>query len=312
MLMIPQKPHQESLLANLQTTWPPGPFRSKKRELKNLFKSTLIHCQSGVIKWKIKLNPSKTQVGLFTNSNTDTAKEITLNLGRVSLTVSNEIKFLGLTFDRKLTWRHHIDNVRHRMWLRINAIKAISGRNLGMQSKALIHLYKMWIRPIALYGAPAYYSAAKTHLNKIQVIQNSALRVALRKTRRTHMKLHTYSHKAKDGSLQDDSQDRTGNDEEQREEIGDRVQQKEEAVMKNNFVKFASERLKVKIEGPDIVAIHTLKKRPDGMEPVLVKFGYNSVKRDIMSARKRLKGTDIYINDQLTKKNAEIEKRQES
>ena len=123
------------------------------------------------------------------------------------------------------------------------------------------------------------------------------------------VKLHTYSHKAKDGSLQDDSQDRTGNDEEQREEIGDRVQQKEEAIMKSNFVKFASERLKVKIEGPDIIAIHTLKKRPDGMEPVLVKFGYNSVKRDIMSARKRLKGTDIYINDQLTKKNAEIEKK---
>ena len=136
-------------------------------------------------KWKIKLNPSKTQVGLFTNSNTP--KEITLNLGRVPLTVSNEIKFLGLTFDRKLTWRHHIDNVRHRMWLRINAIKAISGRNLGMQSKTLIHLYKMWIRPIALYGAPAYYSAAKTHINKIQVIQNSALRVALRRTRRTHI-----------------------------------------------------------------------------------------------------------------------------
>ena len=136
-------------------------------------------------KWKIKLNPSKTQVGLFTNSNN--TKEITLNLGRVPLTVSNEIKFLGLTFDRKLTWRHHIDNVRHRMWLRINAIKAISGTNLGMQSKTLIHLYKMWIRPIALYSAPAYYSAAKTHINKIQVIQNSALRIALRRTRRTHI-----------------------------------------------------------------------------------------------------------------------------
>ena len=136
-------------------------------------------------KWKIKLNPSKTQVGLFTNNNT--AKEITLNLGRVPLKVSNEIKFLGLTFDSKLTWRYHIDNVRHLMWLRINAIKAISGRNLGMQSKTLIYLYKMWIRPIALYGSPAYYSAAKTHLNKIQVIQNSALRIALRRNRRSHI-----------------------------------------------------------------------------------------------------------------------------
>ena len=136
-------------------------------------------------KWKIKLNPSKTQVGLFTNSNS--AKEITLNLGRVPLTVSNEIKFLGLTFDSKLTWKNHIQNIRHRMWLRINAIKAISGRNLGIQSQTLIHLYKMWIRPIALYGAPAYYSAAKTHINKIQVIQNSALRIALRRNRRSHI-----------------------------------------------------------------------------------------------------------------------------
>ena len=73
------------------------------------------------------------------------------------------------------------------MWLRINAIKAISGRNLGMQSQTLIHLYKMWIRPIALYGDPAYYSAAKTHINKIQVIQNSALRIALRRNRRSHI-----------------------------------------------------------------------------------------------------------------------------
>ena len=93
-----------------------------------------------------------------------------------------KLKFLGL-FDSELTWKNHIQNIRHRMWLRINALKAISGRNLGMQSQTLIHLYKMWIRSIA----PAYYSAAKTHLNKIQVIQNSALRIALRMNRRSHI-----------------------------------------------------------------------------------------------------------------------------
>ena len=75
------------------------------------------------------------------------------------------------------------------MWLRINAIKAISARNLGMQSQTLIRLYKMWIGPtcIALYRAPAYYSAAKTHINKIQVIQNSDLRIGQRKNRRSHI-----------------------------------------------------------------------------------------------------------------------------
>ena len=56
-----------------------------------------------------------------------------------------------------------------------------------MQSQTVIHLYKMWIRPIALYGAPAYYSSAKTHINKIQVFQNSALRIALRRNRRSNI-----------------------------------------------------------------------------------------------------------------------------
>ena len=82
------------------------------------------------------------------------------------------------------------------MWLKINAIKALSDRNLEMQSKTLIHLFKMWIRPIVLYGAPAYHSAAKTYISRIHVLQNSALRVALRRSRRTHIEnLH------KEGSL---------------------------------------------------------------------------------------------------------------
>ena len=34
------KPPPGVLISKFQTTWPPGPFRSKKRELKNLFKST--------------------------------------------------------------------------------------------------------------------------------------------------------------------------------------------------------------------------------------------------------------------------------
>ena len=132
-------------------------IQKQEQRAENLLKHTLIHCLTGVINKKIKLNPSKFQVGLFINVNT--AKAITLKLGRAPLTVSNEVKLLGLTFDRKLTSRYLIDNIRHRMWL----------------------------RPIAPYGAPAYYSAAKTHINRIQVIQNSALRVALRRNRRTHI-----------------------------------------------------------------------------------------------------------------------------
>ena len=87
---------------------PPGVFTSKfaddmgawaiqkqEKRAEKFIQTYLDSLSDGCNKWKIKLYPSKTQVGLFTNSNT--AEEITLNLGRVPLTVSNKIKFLGLT-----------------------------------------------------------------------------------------------------------------------------------------------------------------------------------------------------------------------
>ena len=80
-------------------------IQKQEKRVEKLIQKHLDSLSEWCNKWKIKLNPSKTQVGLFTHSNN--TKEITLNLGRVPLTVSNEIKFLGLTFDRKLTWRHH-------------------------------------------------------------------------------------------------------------------------------------------------------------------------------------------------------------
>ena len=68
------------------------------------------------------------------------------------------------------------------------------------------------------------------------------------------VKLHSYSHKAKEGPLQDDWHDSI--EEEPRDEIGDRVNQNEEIVMKSNFVKFVSQKIVDKIEGSDIIDIH--------------------------------------------------------
>ena len=63
------------------------------------------------------------------------------------------------------------------------------------------------------------------------------------------------------------------------------------------------------MEENEILAIHKLRKRRDGIKPVLVKFSNNSAKVQIMKARKKLKGTEIYINDRLTQRNAELEKK---
>ena len=45
------------------------------------------------------------------------------------------------------------------------------------------------------------------------------------------------------------------------------------------------------------------------MKPVIVSLINNAVKRDVMMGRKNLKGTRIYVNEQLKKKNAALFKK---
>ena len=64
------------------------------------------------------------------------------------------------------------------------------------------------------------------------------------------------------------------------------------------------------VQTSDIVACHELPSRKDErVKPVIVSLINTAVKRDVMMGRKNLKGTRIYVNEQLTKKNAALFKK---
>ena len=90
--MIPQSPPPGVFTSKFADDMAAWAIQKQEKIAEKLNQTYLDSLFDWCNKWKIKLNPSKTQVGLFTNSNT--AKDITLNLGKVPLTVSNEIKIL--------------------------------------------------------------------------------------------------------------------------------------------------------------------------------------------------------------------------
>ena len=85
--------------------------------------------------------------------------------------------------------------------------------------------------------------------------------------------------------------------------------EKEEAIRRQNFIKFAETKLQIHIKEEEILAIHDLHKRRDGTVPIIVKFMRNSTKQSIMINRKKLKKSDIFINEHLTQRNVEVEKK---
>ena len=80
--------------------------------------------------------------------------------------------------------------------------------------------------------------------------------------------------------------------------------------LRKKVAEFVNKTMGVQLQTSDIIACHELPSRKEErVKPVIVSLINNAVKRDVMMGRKKLKGTRIYVNEQLTKKNAALFKK---
>ena len=79
-----------------------------------LQRETLTNWQGGVPKWRIKLNPEKTKVIIFSKSQFAIRVEPALSLYDALLSYYPHIKFLGITFDNRMTFTKHFEEILER------------------------------------------------------------------------------------------------------------------------------------------------------------------------------------------------------
>ena len=80
--------------------------------------------------------------------------------------------------------------------------------------------------------------------------------------------------------------------------------------MKADFIGILKEKMLVDVAEHEISAIHELPSRsPTQGKRVLVKFANSETKRSVMTSRRNLQSTNIFINDHMTPQNANIFKR---
>ena len=100
-----------------------------------------------------------------------------------TLQCEDHVKYLGVLLDSNLSWKFHINNV---------ALKI--GRTVGVVARlrhfvprtTLLNIYQSMILPYLTYGLAAWSQAAKTHLEKILVLQNRVLRLMYFSEPRAH------------------------------------------------------------------------------------------------------------------------------
>ena len=127
--------------------------------------------------WGFKISTSKTVAVLFTHHLTDECA-VNLSLNGQPLAVEKSAKFLGVVFDRRLTWREHIEYVRAKCQKRLNLLRSLSGTTWGADRQSMLTVYRALIRSIVDYGAIVYDSASETMLQSVASIQYQALKLA--------------------------------------------------------------------------------------------------------------------------------------
>ncbi|GFX89246.1 RNA-directed DNA polymerase from mobile element jockey [Trichonephila clavipes] len=89
---------------------------------------------------------------------------------------SQSTKYLGLTLDKKLTWKQHIIQTRDKFRRAQRAIFPLIGRNSELNLYNKLLLYTAVLRPILTYGSPVWGYAANSNIKILEVAQNSLIR----------------------------------------------------------------------------------------------------------------------------------------
>lgn len=138
-------------------------------------------------RWKIRINPTKTQAILFPfNGQRKRLPRDTLTLGGVPINFTNTVKYLGVTLDRKLLFREHVNQMRIGATRRMATLYPLIGRRSTLADRSKMLIFKTVIRPTLTYASPVWITAAVSNRKHLQIIQNKCLKMILRLPWRYH------------------------------------------------------------------------------------------------------------------------------
>jgi hypothetical protein len=100
-----------------------------------------------------------------------------VHMNNVQLPCADQVKYLGLHLDRKLTWHHHISTKRKQLGLTLTKIYWLLGRSLRLSLSNKLLLYKSILKPIWTYGIQLWGTASTSNIEILERFQSKALRI---------------------------------------------------------------------------------------------------------------------------------------
>jgi hypothetical protein len=123
-------------------------------------------------RWNIKINEDKTRAIYFSHQQRPPNSLLMLNGQNIPFV--NSVKYLGIIFYKRITWRLQIETIEDkafRIFLTLYSLFKSERLNAGIK----LMLHRALIRSLMTYACPAWELEAEIHLLKLQRLQNRVL-----------------------------------------------------------------------------------------------------------------------------------------
>ena len=142
----------------------------------------LQQCLNKIQKWALengfKFSKTKTQCMHFCQLRR-LHNDPVLKLDGVEIPVVDQYKFLGVIFDRKLSFIPHIKYLKAKCHKALQLLRVVAHTDWGANKSTLLKLYRSLVRSKLDYGCFIYGSARKSYLHCLDSIHHLGLRLAL-------------------------------------------------------------------------------------------------------------------------------------
>jgi hypothetical protein len=122
----------------------------------------------------MKANGSKSTHITFTTRR-ETCPQVHIN--NVQLSQTEEIRYLGLHLDRRLTWHKHIFTKRKQLRIAFTKMYWLLGRKTKLSINNKLLIYKIILKPIWAYGIQLWGTASTSNIEILERFQSKALRM---------------------------------------------------------------------------------------------------------------------------------------
>jgi hypothetical protein len=124
--------------------------------------------------WRMKANGTKSIHITFTTRR-ETCPPVHIN--NIQLPQAEEIKYIGLHLDHRLTWRNHIFAKRKQLGITLTKIYWLLGRQSKLTPSNKLFAYKVALKPIWTYGLQLWGTASTSNIEILERFQSKTLRI---------------------------------------------------------------------------------------------------------------------------------------